>query len=206
MFAEDIRQLPPVGFFPKDFDFLYRRLFKTHWKCSLHSGSFYFLRKYCLLFKFFERKWSCSIDVVGKMKWTLEALKGNRTVNWHAGKKITGFFLLFKFYLSGEIWCKYRSRTFVFFVLGILFVWTNGIKIPFNFVFHLIGLFSSVPARHYGSTSHSSGTSMFDFFFFSLENPVESLNERFLDCGKARCSSHVAFPTGFKTHPISFFL
>lgn len=97
MFAEDIRQLPPVGFFPKDFDFLYRRLFKTHWKCSLHSGSFYFLRKYCLLFKLFERKWSCSIDVVGKMKWTLEALKGNRTVNWHAGKKLLASFCFSNF-------------------------------------------------------------------------------------------------------------
>ncbi len=98
-----------------------------------------------------------------------EALKGNRTVN-RRGKKDFCFFLLFKTLsvsLSGEIRCKYRSRTIVSFVLGIVFLWTNGIKIPFHFVFHLTGLSSSAPAHHYGCTSLSSGTSMFDYHFFS---------------------------------------
>lgn len=96
-----------------------------------------------------------------------EALKGNRTVNRYAGKRTFASFCFLKLRLSGEIRCKYRSRTFVSFILEIVFLWTNGIKIPFHFVFHLTGLSSSVPARHYGSTSLSSGTSMFDFHFFS---------------------------------------
>lgn len=68
-----------------------------------------------------------------------------KSSRWRIRKPLTREKLLLHFCilkhtlsLSDDFGWKYQSRTFVSFVLGILFLWQAGNEIPFHFVFHSI--------------------------------------------------------------------
>lgn len=166
---------------------------------------------YCLLFKLFKREIRCRCFIKKKQKTRSgHSSTEGKSNRWRIRKPLTReidfcFISAFQNSLSLSLMKLDVNINLERLYLSFLESYFYGQQ--FHFVFHSIELSLPLFARHFGWTFLSSVTSMFDFHFkpFWAEKPVEILNEfkwkmrlipppfLFLNCGKARCTSH-SFP------------